>query len=162
MATNIANEPSRSELDSHADTCVLGCNALIIHDYERPCEVTGYHAKEKPRTCKTVSGVLGYSDPATGKPFYLVVNQAIHVPENPHNLLCPFQMRVNDVKVNDLPKHLSVNPTDETHAVQIPLDNDGNVLTIPLSLDGVTSYFPTFKPSLEEYEAAEEGEICFI
>ena len=30
------------ELDSHADTCVLGRDALIIHNYSRPVEVEGY------------------------------------------------------------------------------------------------------------------------
>ena len=29
-------------LDSHADTCVLGCDALIILDYQRPVNVVGY------------------------------------------------------------------------------------------------------------------------
>ena len=30
------------ELDSHADTCCVGMNALVIHDYERPVSVYGY------------------------------------------------------------------------------------------------------------------------
>ena len=30
------------ELDSHADTCCVGMNALIIHDYDRPVSVYGY------------------------------------------------------------------------------------------------------------------------
>jgi len=30
------------ELDSHADTCVLGRDALIILDYQRPVNVVGY------------------------------------------------------------------------------------------------------------------------
>jgi hypothetical protein len=44
-------------------------------------------------------------------PIYFVVNPAIHVQKNPRNLLCPFQMRVNDVKVNDLPKFMLNDPT---------------------------------------------------
>ena len=31
------------ELDSHADTCCVGMNALIIHDYDRPVSVYGYN-----------------------------------------------------------------------------------------------------------------------
>ena len=152
---------SRSELDSHADTCVLGSNTLITHDYERPVSVTGFDSGECPKDYRTVSGVVGYQDPSSGRPIYLVVNQAIHVPDNQHNLLCLFQMRMNNVMVNDLPKFMSPDPTDETHSITIPLDNDGNVLTIPLSLDGVISYFPTFKPSIAEYESAEEGVNLF-
>ena len=30
------------ELDSHADTCVLGRHALITLDYNQPVSVTGY------------------------------------------------------------------------------------------------------------------------
>ncbi len=30
------------ELDSHADTCVLGCGALITLDYYRPVSVVSY------------------------------------------------------------------------------------------------------------------------
>ncbi len=30
------------ELDSHADTCVVGCDALILLDYDRPVIVKGY------------------------------------------------------------------------------------------------------------------------
>ena len=29
-------------LDSHANTCVLGHNALIILDYNRPVSIVGY------------------------------------------------------------------------------------------------------------------------
>jgi hypothetical protein len=79
------------------------------------------------------------------------------VPEKPNILLGNFQLRLNNITVNDLPKFMSDEPTDETHAITIPLDNDGNVITIPLSLEGFISYFPTFKPSVDEYESAEEG-----
>jgi hypothetical protein len=34
---------SRTELDSHADTCVVGEEtALVIHDFEQPVRVFGY------------------------------------------------------------------------------------------------------------------------
>ena len=148
---------SRSELDNHADTCVLGCNALITHDYERPVLVSGFHAADRPKTLRTVGGVVGYQDPSSGQAIYLAINQAIYAPENEHNLLGVFQLRMNDVRVNDLPKFMSADPTDQTHAITISLDNDGSELTIPLSLEGVVSYFPTFKPSIRDYESAEEG-----
>ncbi len=35
------------ELDSHADTCVLGRHALIILDYDRPVSVAGYLSFEE-------------------------------------------------------------------------------------------------------------------
>ena len=35
-------EDSRTELDSHADTCVVGDDALIIHEHNRIVDVFGY------------------------------------------------------------------------------------------------------------------------
>ena len=70
------------------------------------------------------------------------------------NLLSPMQLRDNDLRVNDEPKYMVPNPTDSHHAINIPLigDNEDDSLLIPLSLKGVTSYFPTRKPTRHEYE----------
>ena len=35
-------DETRTELDSHADVCVLGRNALVVQDFNRPVDVTGY------------------------------------------------------------------------------------------------------------------------
>ena len=150
----------RTEMDSHADTCVLGRNALITHDFERPVHVTGYDKADGSKTYKTVSGVVGYKHPITGKNYYLHVHQAIYMPQLKHNLLCPMQLRLNDVEIDEVPKFLAEDPTERTHAISIPIDNDDS-LVIPLSLDGVTSYFPTFKPAAEEFESANEGDDLF-
>jgi hypothetical protein len=147
----------RTELDSHADTCVLGRNALITHDFERPVHVTGYDKADGTKKYRTVSGVVGYKHPATGRNYYLHVHQGIHMPQLEHNLLCPMQLRLNDVRVDEQPKFLSEDPTDRTHSIEISITDDDSLI-IPLSLDGVTSYFPTFKPTVEQYEAADEGD----
>jgi hypothetical protein len=36
------NHETTLELDLHADTCVLGRDALIILDYNRPVSIVGY------------------------------------------------------------------------------------------------------------------------
>ncbi len=51
------------ELDSHADTCVLGRDALILLDYDRPVVVEGYDPSLGTKTYATVSGALPYDDP---------------------------------------------------------------------------------------------------
>ncbi len=79
------------ELDWHADTCVLGCDALILLNYNRPLIVEGYDPSLGTKTYATVSGVLAYDDPVTGKVYHLVINQAIHIPHLNHHLLCPTQ-----------------------------------------------------------------------
>ena len=67
--------------------------------------------------------------------------------------MCPMQSRVAGVKINELPKFLADKPDDETHAIVVgnPLDTDESLI-IPLMIKGVTSYFPTRKPSMREYE----------
>ncbi len=46
------------ELDSHANTCVLGCDALMILDYNRPVSIVGYDESLGSKTYQTVSGVV--------------------------------------------------------------------------------------------------------
>jgi hypothetical protein len=79
------------ELDSHADTCVLGCDALILLDYDRPVIAKGCDPSLGTKTYATVSRALAYDDPVTGKVDHLVINQAIHMPHLDHHLLCHMQ-----------------------------------------------------------------------
>ncbi len=147
-----ANE-SLAEMDSHVDTCVVGANALIIIDFERPVQVTGYDSSKKSKPFRIVSGVLAYDDPYTGRTHMLVVHQAISMPQIEHNLLCPMQMRQNDVEVDERPKFFTVKPTEKSHA--IVAKNEAEELIIPLQLDGMTSYFATRKPTKDEFEGSD-------
>jgi hypothetical protein len=62
------------------------------------------------------------------------------------------QLRLNDVTVNDVPRFLTDKPTLLTHAHVIPTDDFDDPYVIPMSLHGVSSTFPTRKPTVEEYE----------
>jgi hypothetical protein len=55
---------------------------------------------------------------------------------------------MNDVVIDECPKFLSANPTDESHSIYLPKDD----LRISLELRGVTQYFPTRTPTQEEYD----------
>ena len=68
-----ANETSL-ELDSHADTCVIGEKALIIADYCRPVTVHAYDKELGERTYRTVSAVVGYTCPSSGATYHLVIH----------------------------------------------------------------------------------------
>lgn len=96
-----------------------------------------------------VTAAITYDDHSSGRPVLIVIHQAIYIKGMKHNLLCPMQLRHSGVTVNDRPKHCSPDPTKEDHSIIFP---DGNYL-IPLSLQGVTSYFPTRTPT--KAEAAE-------
>ena len=145
------------ELDSHADTCVLGRDALIFQDFDRPVEVFGYDNSKGAETYRTVSGVVAYHHPHTGECFHLVVHQAIHVPHLDHHLLCPMQCRVNDVTVNDLPKFLAIDPTENTHAltfqVESPDDGPSRDVVLPLELRGITSLLTVSVPTADEFNS---------
>ncbi len=83
----------------------------------------GYDKSLRSETYQTVSGVVAYDDPWTRRMLHLIINQAIYIPHLDHDLLCPMQCHVNDVTVNNLPKFLAANPTDQMHALTI---NDPN------------------------------------
>lgn len=89
----------------------------------------------------------------------LVIHQAILIPSLRMNLLSPMQLRDNDLCVNDEPKFMVLTPTEGHNAIMIPskeddMDNETR-LRIPLSINGVISYFPSRKPMRKEYEKAD-------
>ena len=58
------------------------------------------------RDIKVVAAVVAYDDPTTGETVMLLINQAICIPTIEANLLCPMQLRMNDVMVDECPKHI--------------------------------------------------------
>jgi hypothetical protein len=148
------------ELDSDANTCVLGRDALIILDYQQPVSIVGYAKCLGRKTYQTVSGVVAYDDPWTGRTLHLIINQAINIPHLDHHLLCPMQCRVNDMTVNDLPKFLAANPTDQTHALTITdPDNPLQLVILPLTLRGVTSLFNVRTVTINEFNSQDYPQL---
>ena len=95
---------SRTDLDSHADQCAIGSNALVTHDFDRPINVSGYDPNGPiNRNLRTVSAALAYDDALSGETVILVIHQAILIPDLAHNLLSTMQLQLNDVIVNDVP-----------------------------------------------------------
>ena len=143
-------------MDSHADTCVVSDNvALIVHDYQQPVQVQAYDGTPTKKICTTVGAAVAYDHPETGKTYMLMLNQAINVPGMSTVLLSTMQMRAHDLRVNDEPKFMALNPTEEHNSITVPHNEDiegGEPLRIPLSLKGVFTYFPVRKPTRQEYE----------
>lgn len=146
-------EYGRAELDSHADTCCVGRHALIVSRAYKSVTVTPFLASlGTVEKVPIVTAALAYDDPS-GITYILILNQTLYFKEMEHALLCPMQMRLNGVIVNERPKFLTKNPTANDHAIICEL------LTIPLDLAGVSSYFPIRKPSKEEYEECQRIEL---
>ena len=89
------NSILKVELDSHADTCVVGRNVLIENEHTRVVTVSGFDPSQPARSAKIVDCAVKYICPGTGEIILLAINQALHIPELEHVLLCPMQCRVN-------------------------------------------------------------------
>ena len=67
--------------------------------------------------------------------------------------MCPMKSQISGVIINELPKYLSEDPDEKTHAI---IANDmlnlNEPLIILLALKGVTSYLLSRKPKESEYE----------
>ena len=152
---NVGSSSNRTETDNHADTCCVSEDAaLIIEDYDVPVTVTGYAKGIGDRTVSTVTAVVAY-DGYDGKTYYLHIHNALLIDKLHANLLCPMQLRDRGLRINDEPKHMVPTPSEFHNAIYIPGNNDHDELVIPLSLNGVFGYFPTRKPTRDEYDASD-------
>ena len=151
------NDQTRADLDNHADTTVVGKNTcLITHTFDKTVHIHGYSPSVGAKECPIVSAALAYDDPADGRVWMLTIHQAIQIPNLQTNLLGVMQLRDHGVLVNDEPKHLALNPTNEHHSVRIPTQlDDQKYLTIPLMFKGVTHTFHCRIPTREEYESID-------
>lgn len=157
-ASQVSNSLShRSELDSRADTCVLGNNSLVIYSFNKSISVSGFDPSVPPKNVPLISGALLYTLQDSGEEIILVINQALHMKNRQHNLLNQMQIRMNDIQVNECPKHLIENPTALDHAIVVK--HDGEKMVLPLSLNGTTSFLETRKPTLEEYNSLRRFEL---
>ena len=118
VASGVRNDKETTlELDSHADISVLGGGALVVADFNELVNVQGYNPSLGTKTYQTITGAVGYCDPTNGSNYHLVIHQAISIPDLDHHLLSPIQCRVVDVEVNDCPKFLTANPTEDSHCI---------------------------------------------
>ena len=149
---SVACSKPKVELDSHADMCVVSDNCLVIHDYYWPVNVYSYDPKDSHRSAKTVDAAVGYQDLHSGQRFILMINQAIHIDGLVNYLLCLMQCHLNGVHISEVPKFLAENPSKTTHAIELVIPcNAAHPLIILLQLNGVTSYFDVYAPSVTEY-----------
>ena len=131
-----------AELDSHADTCAFGRHCHVLQDWNATVSVDPFlPSLGSASDVKIVTAAVVYECPVAGHPYLLRFHQVLHVPEMERHLLCPFQMRMNGIKVNDEPKFMS--GSEKTHLIEAP--DDG--LVIHLKLNGVASAFVVRKPT---------------
>lgn len=142
-ASSSISSQSRTELDSHADSPVVGKNAIILYKTDMTVNVTPFSddfgmMPEVP----VVHAAVAYDCPRTGATTILIINNALYIAEMEHNLIPPIMMRLNGVLVDECPKFLCPNPTIDNHSIYFPVDK----VRFPLDLHGTTSYIPTRRP----------------
>jgi hypothetical protein len=133
----------RTELDSHADSPVVGQNCKILHYTGKYVDVTGF--TDTLGECKSIPVVhcaVAFDCTQTQRTHILLINNALYMRSMKVNLIPPFAMRLNGIEVNECPKFLSANPDITDHSIYFPDEN----LRLPLYLRGIISYLPTRAP----------------
>ena len=135
---------ARTDLDSHADTCVLGKNFLIIEYTNQSCDVRGFANTSEHRQVPIVTGATAFIRPDTGESIILIVNQALYLGEHvEQSLLNPNQIRFAGNQVQDDPtkSRLGITTVD---GMIVPMEQYGTLI-------GMMSYCPT----MQEYETLD-------
>ena len=137
------------ELDSHADSAVVGRSAYILERTGNYVSVSGFTDRlGKALKVEVVHACLAYDCEKTGKIYILVIRNALHVPEMTECLIHPIMMRLVGIEVDECPKFLSTKPSISNHSIYFKQHD----LRIPLKLNGIISFIHCRMPSKEEIE----------
>lgn len=143
--------PGRAELDSHCDTCSFGHDAVLVYDTGQRVAVDGFIGSLGSVTQVPVGTVaVAYDCPSSLQTYVLYFHQAMYFKDMTRHLLCPAQMRHNQVVVNEVPL-LHLAPEDR-HALSHSIVFQEPPLHIPLKLAGTVSYFQTRRPTQAELD----------
>ena len=135
-ATNAKRKPSllpsegRIELDSHADTIVLGANCVVLSHTGQTCEVMPYSDTYKAITdVPVVTGATLWTSPHDGDEYILIFNEALWMGDTlQHTLVNPNQLRAYGTTVQDNPFSPSPLSFDPTNGPVIPLTTMGTII----------------------------------
>jgi hypothetical protein len=132
------------EFDSHADTCALGCNFVLLSYTGRVCDVSPYNARKDgcEKNVLIVTSATTYTCQTSGQTSILVINEGLWFGHKlSHSRLNQNQLRYHCVTVHD-------NPFDHT----TPLSIEHSELTIPLFTSGTNIFLNTHTPTQHELE----------
>ena len=146
------NVAARMELDTHADTCVIGPGFLKIQDTGNTCTVQPYISSYKEMAdIPIISAATAVQDQATGETIILVIHQGLWFGDNPsmtHSLINPNQMRAAGVHVQD-------NPYLPDDPIRIQSGDDA----FPLQASGTVLYLNCRTPTDRELQTCRHVEL---
>ena len=127
---------SRTEFDSHANSPVVGTNAMTLYKTDMTVNVTPFSddfgmMPEVP----VVHVDVAYDCPITGVTTILIINNALYINEMEQNLIPLIMIRLNWVLVDECQKFLCPCPTIDTHSISFPNEK----IRFPLDLHSTTS-----------------------
>ena len=133
---------NKLELDSHADTIVLGSNCIILSHTGRECDVSPYtEAYNAITDVPIVTGATAWTCPETGDTLILVFHESLWMGDiMDHSLINPNQLRHYGLQVQD-------NPYDR---VQMHLATEAGEFYFPLQSQGTTIFLHTRTPTERE------------
>ena len=133
-------------MDSHADTCVLGPNFIILSSTGRECDVYPYtDSYDGIKGVQIVTGATSWTNQASGETFVLVVHEALWMPGSlTHSLVNPNQLRAYGTMIQDNP-----------FGGPMSLVDAEEVVTIPMQLNGTNVGFKTRTPSQAELDGCQ-------
>ena len=140
---------SATELDSHADSPVVGKHCSIIERTNKMINVSGFSKQlGKPLQVPVVNAAVAYDCDLTGQTYILVICNALYVPDMEVSLIPPMMMRLAGIQVDECPKFLAKTPNESHHSMYFP----EHQIRIPFLLEGIISYIPSRKPTTKELE----------
>ena len=142
------NSEGRSELDTHADTCVAKANTVILDLTRNHVSVTPFCDKEYEPIIEIPIPTVGtaYNCPYTARVWVLIINEALYFGSMMANtLLCPNQLWQHGIEIEDCPRQFY---QSSSHSIFIP----SHKIHFPLSLNGIISGLITRQPTDEELE----------
>ena len=121
----------RIELDSHADTIVLGSNCVILHHTGKVCKVSPYSDDyEAIKNVPVVCGATLWTDTGDNQEYILVFNESLWMGDSlTHSLINPNQLHAFGTEVQDNPfskERLLIQPA--SHDIAIPLQTLGTII----------------------------------
>lgn len=139
-----------TELDSHADSPVLGRHGYILENTGKFTTVQGFTSElGQPMRVPVVHGAVAYDDEYTGETHILVIHNALYFRNMDNNLIPPFMMRLVGLEVDECAKFLAKDPKETNHSIYFPEVDK----RFHLQLEGIVSYIPTRLPTTEEIQS---------
>lgn len=139
-----------TELDSHADSQVVGRGARVLEHAGQTVKASDFSGElGSAIKVPVVHAAVAYDCEITGKTHILVIHNALNLRSMTTNLIPPFppfMMRLAGLHVNECPKFLSQNPSINDHSVYFPAAN----VRFPFQLEGIVSYLSTRIPTDQE------------